>query len=417
MRGIIDLVQDCLGDGQFSKALRHLEQSEEKASRRELYHSLRGDVFSKQFLFEKACIEYRKAIELSTQWAPPYNGLGNALVELGDYDRALVAFDTALTLAPNIGEFALNRGQLRLLLADWSGAKTDYEARLLSPTFQVHPDIGRQPAWLGGATAGKRILLYWEQGQGDTLQFIRYARRLEAEGAKLIIEAQDTLIRLLQFNFPNAWVISGRDQLPEFDFRAAIPSLPWLYGETPETVWGWEAYLAAPTRLDLSEFGQGNSLKIGMVWAGNPNHINDKQRSITLETLESVFTGSGGQCFSLQVGASDKERRFLKRHGIIDIAGTFTDFADTAAAIQALDLVITVDTSVAHLAGALGKTVWILLPFVPDWRWMLNRSDSPWYPSARLFRQPKRGDWGSVLKEVKQALVAFRDQAEANSAA
>ncbi|KJV09619.1 hypothetical protein VZ95_10315 [Elstera litoralis] len=145
-----------------------------------------------------------------------------------------------------------------------------------------------------------------------------------------------------------------------------------------------------------------------MVWAGNPNHINDKQRSIPQETLLELTKFDSFNWYSLQVGASDKAKRALARAGVTDLAPGFSDFADTAAAIQALDLVITVDTSVAHLAGALGKPVWILLPFVPDWRWLLDRSDSPWYPSARLFRQPKRGDWASVLKEVKQALADFR---------
>lgn len=407
MHHIIQTVLHCIETKEFSRALRFLESARKNELGCQIYHSLRGDIFCGQFLFAKACVEYQKAINEEKDWAPPYNGLGNALVELGQYQAALTAFDTALALAGDIGEIAFNRGQLRLLLGDWSGARADYEARLLSPAFKVHPDIARRPPWLGGDVTRKRLLLYWEQGLGDTLQFIRYARRLEAEGADLIIEAQDALIRLLRFNFPIAHVISGQEQLPEFDLRAALPSLPWLYGETPEAVYGATAYLSAPENIRIKELISGDKLKVGVVWAGNPKHINDNQRSIPIEILDSIFSLSKISWYSLQVGASERNQRALKRYGIVDLAGHFSDFSDTATAIEALDLVITVDTSVAHLAGALGKPVWILLPFVPDWRWLLDRCDSPWYSSAKLFRQPSRGDWASVIRTIKSELVGL----------
>ncbi len=247
-------------------------------------------------------------------------------------------------------------------------------------------------------------MLYWEQGHGDTLQFIRFAHLLTAAGMDLLLEVQTNLTRLLAQNFPRARFIGVSDALPIVDCRASIPSLPWLLGVTDESL-ASGAYLSAPTKFNVQ---LANSPAIGLVWAGNPNHINDKQRSISQETLLELTNLAGFGWYSLQVGASEKAKRALVRAGVTDLSSGFTDFADTAAAIQALDLVITVDTSVAHLAGALGKPVWILLPFVPDWRWLLDRSDSPWYPSARLFRQPKRGDWASVLKEVKQALAEFR---------
>lgn len=407
MHGLVNLIQDCIENSAFSKALRLLEASEEKITNKKIYYALRGDVFSGQFFFEKACLEYKKAIELEENWAPPYNGLGNALVELGQYKAALGAFDSAVALASDIGEFAFNRGQLRLLLGDWSGAKTDYEARLLSPSFKVHPDIAKRPAWLGDAVTDRRVLLYWEQGLGDTLQFVRYARRLEDDGAKLIIEAQDSLIKLLKFNFPAAEVIGGHERLPEFDLRAALPSLPWLYRETPQALYGATGYLSTPGNEAPLRLVEDKGFKVGLVWAGNPNHINDKQRSIKLEALVDITKLNNVSWYSLQIGASDRDKRTLLRHGIKDVSEGFRDFFDTASLIETLDLVITVDTSVAHLAGALGKPVWILLPFVPDWRWLLGRSDSPWYSSAKLFRQPSRGDWASVVRAVKRELAGL----------
>jgi tetratricopeptide (TPR) repeat protein len=398
-------------------ALKIVEKSDPLYLSRPLYYSLRGDIFTHQILFDRAVSEYQKALTLTPDFASAHNGLGNALIELADYDRALAAFDRAVQLAPNIGEFAFNRAQLRLLRGDWSGAKADYERRLLSPDFQVHADIARRPAWVGSAVGGQRVLLYWEQGHGDTLQFVRYAHRLEALGARVIIEAQKPLLRLLRASFPKAEVIGSGDVLPEFDVRAAIPSLPWIFGELPAAVYAPSPYLAVPGEVAPLGLVAGRACSAGLVWAGNPNHINDKQRSLPQEAVLELTNLSGFIWYSLQVGASDKAKRALARAGVTDLTLGFTDFAETAAAIQALDLVITVDTSVAHLAGALGKPVWILLPFVPDWRWLLDRSDSPWYPSARLFRQLKRGDWASVLKAVKRALVEFRDQRDANSAA
>lgn len=402
------IIREALETKGPSVALKTLERARYSSLSSALYHSLRGDIFTHEILFDRAICEYEKAINIEPSWPPPYNGLANALVELASYDRALEAFDRAVELAPDVGEFAFNRGQLRLLLGDWSGAKADYERRLLSPTFQVHADIAKRPAWIGSDVVGRQILLYWEQGQGDTLQFVRYAHRLEAKGARIILEAQNPLIRLLQASFPKAEVISSGDALPEFDLRAAIPSLPWIFEEVPDAVYAPAPYLSVPSECVIPDLVAGRDCSVGLVWAGNPNHINDKQRSISQEALLEITKLKRFGWYSLQVGASEKAKRALVRAGVTDFSPVLTDFADTAAAIQALDLVITVDTSVAHLAGALGKPVWILLPFVPDWRWLLDRSDSPWYPSARLFRQPKRGDWASVLKEVKQALAEFR---------
>lgn len=397
-----------------AEVLRHISRLEIRHSNPEQYHALRAEVFVRDLQFAQALVEIEKAVRISPNWAPLYNIQANSLTELGRFDEARRSFDRAIALAPDVPEFQFNRAQLLFLLGEWQAAWPDYEGRLRSPLFQPHPDIAAYPQWLGELVPGHRLLLYWEQGHGDTLQFIRFAHQLMQGGMTVVLEVQESMTRLISQSFPGATVVDSSFPLPLVDSRASIPSLPWLLRMSPETL-PKGAYLQAEVQAD---FRVGVPLAaVGLVWGGNPNHINDRQRSIPQEQFLSLTATPGISFYSLQVGATDKARRELARAKVTDLAPNFTDFADTAAAIQALDLVITVDTSVAHLAGALGKPVWVLLPFVPDWRWMLNRSDSPWYPSARLFRQSKRGDWASVLKEVKQALIEFRTQRAANSAA
>ncbi len=400
----LDAVAQKISGYRTPEALKQIDKLGLRELQPEYYYALRAETFVRDFNFSCALAEILKALHNAPDWAPAYNIQGNILTELGQFDDARLSFDRAVSLAPEVPEFRFNRAQLLFLLGDWQAAAQDYEGRLDSPLFQPHADIAAYPLWRGKIEQGKILLLYWEQGHGDTLQFIRFAHLLMAGGMDLVLEVQTNLTRLLAQSLPRARFIGASDALPIVDCRASIPSLPWLLGVTPNSLPGG-AYLSAPTESNL-QFA--NNPAIGLVWAGNPNHINDKQRSIPQEALLEITKLKRFGWYSLQVGASDKAKRALARAGVTDLTPGFTDFADTAAAVQALDLVITVDTSVAHLAGALGKPVWILLPFVPDWRWLLDRTDSPWYPTARLFRQPKRGDWASVLKEVKQALTEFQ---------
>jgi hypothetical protein len=263
--------------------------------------------------------------------------------------------------------------------------------------------------------AGKRLFVHWEQGFGDTLQFCRYALAVRARGARVILSVQDPLVRLLRGLDPGIEVIGGAETPQSFDYHCPLMSLPLAVGTTLETIPARTPYLsAAPARTAAwsTRLTAVTGLKVGLVWAGDPRPHDpassaiDRRRSIALERLAPLLAEPGVSFFSLQKGSPAGQLADipaeLRPLACMDEAG---DFADTAALISNLDLVITVDTAVAHLAGALGKPVWILSRFAGCWRWLLERDDSPWYPTARLFRQAEPGDWGPVIAKVATRLA------------
>ena len=264
------------------------------------------------------------------------------------------------------------------------------------------PNIG--PQWDGSDPKGKRLLIYTEQGLGDTLQFCRYLPLLHQSGASIFFQLQARLRNLIAASMPWLDISSKGDQLPPTDAHCALLSLPHLVGTTLDTIPARVPYIAPPQQLatqweDLIKPKRG--LRVGFGWAGSRDHRNDAHRSILPSAFAPLFNIEDATFFSLQVGGQPDP---LPPEHVIDLSPQLTDFAETAGAIANLDLVISVDTSVAHLAGAMGKPVWIILPFVPDWRWLLDRTDSPWYPTARLFRQKSSGDWAPIITEVAEAL-------------
>jgi hypothetical protein len=270
-----------------------------------------------------------------------------------------------------------------------------------------------QHEWDGGQLAGRTILLHAEQGFGDTLQFIRYLPLVQERGRQIVLECQPELRRLLQSNMPDMSIVSRGHALPPFDVQCPLMSLPRIFAtdltNIPPSVPHLEANAddIAVWRNRLAEHTA--PAKVGLVWAGNPDHANDRNRSVELASLAPLAEVPGVRFFSLQKGEAVSETNKLTTNmDLTDTAAELMDFADTAALIANLDLIITVDTAVAHLAGAMGRPVWTLLPFVPDWRWLLNREDSPWYPTMRLFRQPTIGDWEAVFRRVAEELAAFR---------
>jgi len=276
---------------------------------------------------------------------------------------------------------------------------------LLSPR-QLLP----QPLWDGRPLAGRAILLHAEQGLGDTIQFIRYLPLVAQRGGRVIVECQPELQRLVQAMTPDIPVLARGQPLPDFAFQCPLLSLPKALGTTLATIPATVPYLHADAqnvqmwRDRLA--GHGSALKVGLIWAGNPHHKNDRNRSVKLASLAPLAQVPGVQFYSLQKGAAAAQAKTPPPGmDLIDRTDDLQDFADTAAMIANLDLVIAVDTSVVHLAGALAKPVWTLLPYCPDWRWLLKRQDSPWYPTMRLFRQPEIGDWDSVIQQLAAALA------------
>jgi tetratricopeptide (TPR) repeat protein len=358
--------------------------------------------------FEEARAYYEQALRLRPAYADAVYNIGIALAALGKYQKALRRYEHAMVLRPEHKSTRFNIALTRLLLGDYAGAWKEWESRWHSPQLASSVRNFSQPQWKGESIADKRILLYAEQGIGDTLQFLRYLPMVKARGASIVLEVQKPLVPLLErqsMRIDAMYIVARGEGLPPFDVYCPLMSLPAIFGTTLANIPQAAGYFPA---LGHSSREEKTGLRVGLVWAGSPTHKRDRARSIALAKLKPLFDVPGVQWFSLQKGAAAEQLvEFPERVAIHDLAAGFKDYADTATAIAGLDLVITVDTSVAHLAGTMGKPVWILLHEQPDWRWLLKRRDSPWYTSARLFRQASGGDWSSVIAAVVRELQVY----------
>jgi hypothetical protein len=354
--------------------------------------------------------ECRIAIQLNPNMSHPYANLGNALVGLGDMQGGVSAFEKALALDANNSIAHDGLGATLLMLGDLQRGWREAEWRWQKPDYERtrFPD---KPRWNGSDLTGKRILLMVEQGYGDVFQFCRYAPLLKARGATVLMEVVPDIHRLMSsLAGVDLFTIAGLAP-PQFDLVSPLLSLPLWCGTTLETIPAQIPYLSADARLTQvftdKFFRKDPNLKVGIAWAGRPTHSNDHNRSMKLSMLAPLLEIPGVTFYSLQKGEAVKQLLTPPAGAkIVDLSPNLSDFNWTAGAIAGLDLIIAVDTAVCHLAGALGKPVWMMVPFVPDWRWMLNREDTPWYPSFRLFRQKTIGDWEDVVKRVGDALVA-----------
>ncbi|MEG5080507.1 tetratricopeptide repeat protein [Microcoleus sp. AT8-B4] len=382
----------------------------------EAYNNL-ATVLQEQGNLEDALEYYHKALELLPDFVEAINNLGRTFLEKGAVEDAISCYRRAIHLNPNHASAHLNLSLALLLVGDLENGLAEYEWRWQIKEFHTGhscfltgPDNSvsareYRPLWDGSDLLGKTILLHAEQGLGDSLQFIRYAAIVKNKGGRVIVGCYPQLHRLFATVEGIDLLIVKGEPLPEFDVQAPMLSLPYILGTNLQTIPANTAYLSPPAG---AEFGllPDRTLKVGIVWAGNPKHRKNKQRSCSLSQFLPLLDVSGVSFYSLQKEVSEADRALLNQRSIVDLSPHFGDLADTAAAIAKLDLVISVDTAVAHLAGALGKPVWILLAFSPDWRWLLQREDSPWYPTARLFRQHQRGDWEDVFDRVAEALGA-----------
>ncbi len=371
-------------------------------------HSNLGNALHALRRFDEAIPAYRRAIEINPNYADGWANLGTTLHHSGSFEEGISALRRAIALAPHHGNARSGLGILLLMRGDLAEGWDEYEWRLRS-TERKGPKFPETP-WQGENLAGKHIYVQAEQGFGDTLQFARYMPLLLKRGAKVTLRVHQQLVRLIRESLPGVVVLGDRGDPAPYQYDAVLLSLPRLFKTRLETIPAEVPYLRVPAETAQrwnSRLSKMKGLRIGIVWAGNPEHVNDSRRSLDLSRLAPLFAVRGSSFASLQFGPRTGDLKNLTRKTPIeDLAAKFEDFVDTAAAINSLDLVITVDTSVAHVAGALGKPVWVLLPWVTDWRWLLNREDSPWYPTMRLFRQKKGEDQADVIARVENELKA-----------
>ncbi|HET8869575.1 MAG TPA: tetratricopeptide repeat protein, partial [Aquabacterium sp.] len=351
-----------------------------------------------------------RATLLAATQPQAWMNLGNACLDLGRLAAARESFARVCALQPENPDAQWALGWAALLDGEWALGLPQLEWRWKKTSFTSPNRNFSQPQWRGEDLSGKTILLHAEQGLGDTLQFCRYAPRLVAAGARVLLEVQAPLSGLLKRLHPEVTVlVAGASALPSFDFHCPLMSLPMAMGERPDRMTASTPYLTAD-EMHVQHWQRQLSLqldpqtgpRVGLVWSGNAAHSNDRWRSMPLSTLLSALP-KGMHYVCLQKDVRDDDVRLLAAHSHI-IRPAIQTFEDTAALAAQMDVVITVDTSVAHLAAAMGRPTWILLPQVPDWRWLMERTDTPWYPSARLFRQHQWGQWDEPLSAVQQAL-------------
>jgi Glycosyltransferase family 9 (heptosyltransferase) len=312
--------------------------------------------------------------------------------------------------APEFAEAHFEAAMTHLTLGDFDTGWKQYEWRWKTGAFARYRRPFRAPPWLGNeSVAGKTVLLHAEQGFGDTIQFIRYAPLAARQGADVILEVQPALKALMREIVGVSVVIGRGEELPRFDFHCPLLSLPFAFKTDLATIPGNVPYLVPPTDRVAKWQGrlqQRKPLRVGIAWAGSASYQGDENRSIALGRLAPLWSDQEIEFVSIQREPRPADGTLLQGNPhLLHVGPDLEDFGDTAAVISLLDVVVSIDTSVAHLAGALGKPVLIMLPYSPDFRWMLDRDDSPWYPTARLFRQRRRGDWDSVVERVRQELA------------
>lgn len=360
---------------------------------------------------EEALSYADRALAIDAKLAGAHLNRGNALLDMVRLPQAIDAFSTAAALQPDNIDLQWALGWASLLAGDWARGLPLFEARWLKPGFSSQPRHFTQPLWLGDEPLQNRtVLLHGEQGLGDTLQFCRYAPLVAALGAKVILEVQPPLRHLMASLAGPAQVIAQGEPLPPFDLHCPLMSLPLAFRTTPDDVPARASYLrAAPGLVEAlaSRLGPRTRPRIGLAWSGNAAHRNNINRSVPLASLMSALP-AGADYFCLQRDILDTDRPALAgQFDLRIVPEVYQSFDQTAALVEAMDLVISIDTSLAHLAGALGKPCWILLSRAPDWRWLTDREDCPWYPCARLFRQQAWGPWDATLLTLRQALTAW----------
>lgn len=431
----------CMAQQRFDDALQAYERCVAMNANSVEGHSGMTSALNELRRYDAALAHGQRAIQINPNFAEAWGNLGSTLRLRGELQPSLQAYQRAMALQPNRQGMALNLASVcsslgrsqeaielyrreiamfpngaeahvglahQLLCAgQWADGWREYEWRWRWAGFPSPRREFAQPAWAGESIEGKTLLIYAEQGLGDAMQFARYLPMVLERGAKVIWECQAELVDLFARSFLDVHIVARNAALPNFDYHVASMSLPLIFGTTIKTVPGAGGYLIAdPARVQtwrekLSPPCDGK--KVGLVWAGNPRHRRDRERSCSWAQMSRLLDRTGAKYFSLQKGVAAEQLPGDAR--IINLDPLLQSFDDTAAALANLDLLITVDTAIAHLAGALGRPTWLMVTHAPDWRWLANRPDTPWYNAVRIFRQPTPGDWTSVIEAIMGALV------------
>jgi Flp pilus assembly protein TadD len=368
------------------------------------FHNNLGEALRELDRCEEAIASYQRALKLKPAYPEALNNIGGEYGRLARMPESIAALRQCIALAPHDPDAHWNLAVALLLTGDWNAGWNEFEWRLRRPESpgRIYP----QPMWTGQPLAGRTLLLWSEQGFGDMVQFFRFVAVAKKLGGRVILDVQPPLVPLLAAQNIADAVYAAGNSLPPFDYHAALMSMPRILRTTLETLPRAVPYIRPdPARAATwaSRLPNDGHRKIGIAWAGRPEHHNDRRRSIAPDLLGPLSAVKNVTFVTVQPRpANVPPPRGLP---MLDLGIQLTDFADTAALISQLDLVISVDTSVAHVAGALAKPTWLLLPFSPDWRWLMQREDSPWYPTMRLFRQRRLGDWPDTIARVTAALT------------
>jgi hypothetical protein len=402
----------------FRQAVRLRPQSPEA-------HNNLGMVLAELARYAEAEPCYQEALRLRPGFADAHANFGNAYKEQGRLEEAVASYDIALAYRPDSVSAHWNRALARLQQGNFADGWAEYEWRWQRKQTPMRPF--RQPRWDGAPLAGRTILLWMEQGLGDMIQFIRYAALLQEQGGRVVVECPGFLIPLIPLfsTCPGiAQLVAEGSPLPDFDVHAPLMSLPHLCRTTLTSIPATVPYLFANDALVAAWARQlaryEADYRIGITWQGNPHHRHDRYRSIPVQLFAPLGQLPGVRLINLQKGSGiDQLASSGDRFAVIDLLSEqdpAVAFMDTAAIMRNLHLVITVDTAIAHLAGALGVPVWTAIAAIPDWRWLLDRADSPWYPTMRIFRQQEFGNWREVIDrmaaEIRTQPFAYRDVAE-----
>jgi len=356
---------------------------------------------------------YAQALVLDRNSASAFNNYGNVLREVGEPESAIPFLQRSIQLVPSAVTPNFNLAVAYLLAGDYSRGWPQYEHRWNFEHLAGTLPKFEQPRWTGQDLKDKTILVCQEQGLGDTIQFIRFVFGLHNAGGRVVLQVNDNLSPLFAGSPVLHKIIDVKDAFADFDYWTPIMSIPGILGVTLQNLPHQLQYLAA--RQDLAQqwqtvLGPKKRLRVGVCWSGRPDSWINRHKGMPFETmLDLIKRNPGIEWYNLQVECTAEQAQILEQHGVKHFPGAIRNFADSAALIHHMDVVISVDTAVAHLSGALGRPTWIPLNWYgTDWRWLLKRDDSPWYPSARLFRQPKLGDWGSVIEKIHQYLSWFK---------